>query len=85
MKNPTETVLAEFNVDLRPFLDGDYQVLFNYKSILEQQILSLNQQETVPMKSGKQKDLDKNDSNKDKKRTSAVKLNQEKSKDQQKG
>ncbi|CAF1342525.1 unnamed protein product [Rotaria magnacalcarata] len=84
--DPIETILAEFNIDLRSFLDGDYQVLFQYKSVLEQQKqYFLSQQENIEVKSGKQKDSsDKNDSNKDKKRASPFKLPQDKLRDQQK-
>jgi hypothetical protein len=37
-KDPIETILAEFNIELRHFLDEDYQVSFTFKSLLQQQI-----------------------------------------------
>ncbi|CAF1077248.1 unnamed protein product [Rotaria sordida] len=78
LKDPIETVLSEFNVQLRPFLDGDYQVNIEYKSPIEQQIDSINQTKSI-----KEKDVDKNDSNKDKKQhRSPSKSNQDKTNDQ---
>ncbi|CAF1253611.1 unnamed protein product [Rotaria sp. Silwood1] len=85
IKDPIETILAEFHVELRPFLDGDYQVYFQYKSPIEQ---SQQQQQLTDSinqtKSGKRKDGEKNDPSKDKKRSSASKSNQDKTKDQSK-
>ncbi|CAF1454602.1 unnamed protein product, partial [Rotaria sordida] len=78
LKDPIETVLSEFNVQLRQFLDGDYQVNIEYKSPIEQQIDSINQTKSI-----KEKDVDKNDSNKDKKQhRSPSKSNQDKTNDQ---
>ncbi|CAF3899131.1 unnamed protein product [Rotaria sordida] len=87
IKDPIETVLAEFHVELRPFLDGDYQVCFQYKSPIEQLQQQQQQQLTDSInqtKSGKQKDGEKSDPSKDKKRSSASKSNQDKTKDQSK-
>ncbi|CAF4361514.1 unnamed protein product [Rotaria sp. Silwood2] len=82
IKDPVETILAEFNVELRSFLDGDYQVYSQYKSPIEQ---SQQQQQQLTdsinqTKSNKRKDNEKNDSNKDKKSLSASKSNQDKTK-----
>jgi hypothetical protein len=43
-KDPIETILAEFKVELRPFLDGDNQISFTFKSLLQQQIDANNEQ-----------------------------------------
>jgi hypothetical protein len=78
LKDPIETILAQFNVDLRPFLDGDYQVLSSFKSVLEQQIHSNNQQ-NIQTKSTK-KGQNKIESPQDKKRTSSSKSTKDKPK-----
>ncbi|CAF4932422.1 unnamed protein product, partial [Rotaria sp. Silwood1] len=83
IKDPIETILAEFHVELRPFLDGDYQVYFQYKSPIEQSQQQLTDS-INQTKSGKRKDGEKNDPSKDKKRSSASKSNQDKAKDQSK-
>jgi len=69
---PKETILAQFHVDLRRLLDGDYHVQFTFEQILQQQIDALNQQ-IVP--NNKKKDKDK-----DKERLSSSKSNKDKSK-----
>jgi hypothetical protein len=65
--DPIETILAQFNVELRPFLDGDYQVSFTFKSLLQQQIDSNYEQ----IKTTKKKD-----SPNDKKRSASSKEKQ---------
>ena len=78
-KDPEETILAEFKVELRPFLDGDYQVSSTFKSLLQQQI-DANNQQLNPIKPNKKKDSSKTDSPNEKKKASSSKSNEDKSK-----
>lgn len=67
--DPQEKILAQFHVELRPFLDGDYQVSSSFKAILQEQIDS-NQQLINQTKPTKKKDNQKVESPK---RTSSSK------------
>ncbi|CAF1118107.1 unnamed protein product [Adineta steineri] len=62
--DPIEEIFAEFHVELRSILDGDYQVSFPYKCLIQQQI-DLNTQQNLPIKPNK-KDNKKTDSTQDK-------------------
>ncbi|CAF1137171.1 unnamed protein product [Adineta ricciae] len=63
-KDPIETILTEFHVELRSFLDGDHQILFPYKCFIQQNLYPIIEKEILPTKS--KKDLKKTDSIKEK-------------------